>query len=473
MFFKIRALYIFLCLGLFLLNDTYAKEGSDTPAVKGNLQDIIDRTEDNGILLLEPGTYIGPITINKPITIDGKGKAIIDGQKKGTIITIKGTKNVKIKNLKIINTGDRHDLIDAAVALIDSSDCEISNNKIENSLFGINLQNSHRNLIKDNKITSMPYDLGLRGDGIWTWWSDNNIFSGNEIKNARDFVVWYSLGNVIENNKGINCRYSLHFMFSDVNYVKGNYYENNSVGIYNMYSNGIVIENNTIVRSLGATGMGIGLKEASDSLIKNNRILYCSRGIGVDTSPFEPDTYNYFINNKIIFNNEAVSFVTDGTRINNFFEGNIFKWNIIDVTVSGTRGRIKGFWKNNYWDKYEGFDSNKDGFGDTPHKYYIYSDQLWISNPALKFFRGSIVMTFLEFLQRLAPFSQPELALQDDMPLFRPVEYKWKDEEMIRNKLYERLTTSRLLEERRGRKGQVPLPFGEYAVSSETAVKKK
>ena len=57
-------------------------------------------------------------------------------------------------------------------------------------------------------------------------------------------------------------------MFSDVNYVRNNHYENNSVGIYNMYSNGIVIENNTIVRSMGATGIGIGLKEASETIVK-------------------------------------------------------------------------------------------------------------------------------------------------------------------------------------------------------------
>lgn len=464
--------WLLLCLFCLLLGNASAKQDPSiteigTDVITQNLQEIIDRAEDNATIVLEPGLYLGPVVINKPVTIDGKGRATVDGQKKGTVITIMSN-GVKIKNLRIINTGGRYDMIDAAIALFDSSHCEITNNKIEKSLFGINLQNSHYNLIKDNEISSMPYDLGLRGDGIWVWWSDNNIFSGNRIINARDFVVWYSMGNTIENNVVINCRYSLHFMFSDVNYVRNNYYENNSVGIYNMYSNGIVIENNTIKRSLGATGMGIGLKEASDTLIKGNKIIYCSRGLGVDTSPFEPDTFNYFINNELIFNNEAVSFVTDGTRVNNVFEGNIFKSNIIDVAVSGTRGVAKGFWKNNYWDRYEGFDFDKNGIGDTPYRQYIYADQLWVSNPVLKFFRGSVVMTFLEFLQRLAPFSAPELALQDDEPLFNPVEYKWKDEEMIMKKLRERILTSKLLEERRGRKGEVPLPFGEYAVSSET-----
>lgn len=460
---------LFLCLFCFLLSNASARQEFDREAgiVTQNLQEIIDRAEENAIVVLQQGIYYGPVIINKPITLDGGGKAIIDGQNKGTAITVRSN-GVKIKNLKVINCGDRHDMIDAAVALFDSSNCEITNIKTENCLFGINLQNSHNNLIRDNYITSKPYELGLRGDGIWVWWSDNNIFTGNKLANVRDFVIWYSMGNIIEKNVGINSRYSLHFMFSDVNYVRNNYYENNSVGIYNMYSNGIMIENNTIKRSLGAAGIGIGLKEASNTIVKNNRILYCSRGIGVDQSPFEPDTFNYFINNEIIFNNEAVSFVTDGTRVNNVFEGNIFKSNIMDVAVSGTRGVAKGFWKMNYWDRYEGFDNDRNGIGDTPHRQYIYADQLWIGNPALQFFRGSVVMTFLDFLERLAPFSAPEFVLQDDMPLLNPIEYKWKDEEPIKKKLIERIATSKLMKLRRGREGGIPLPPGEHAVSSES-----
>jgi len=446
---------ILFCL-LCLIASTVSAESEVIPFTN-DLQKVIDRSEENATIILSPGVYPGPVVIDKPLTIDGKGKATIDGQHKGTIITIKAG-NVRIKNLRIINTGDRHDLIDAGVALIDSSNCEIVNNRIEESLFGINLQNSHNNLIKDNEISSLPYDLGLRGDGLWVWWSDNNNFTGNRIKNVRDFVVWYSMGNNIENNSVTGSRYSIHFMFSDLNHVKNNTFKNNSVGIYNMYSNGIFIENNTIMSSLGATGMGIGLKEASDTICKNNRIIYCSRGIGVDQSPFEPDTYNYFINNELVFNNEAVSFVTDRTRVNNMFEGNIFKWNIQDVTVSGTRGVAKGFWKKNYWDNYEGFDSNRDGTGDTPYKYYIYADQLWIDNPALQFFRGSVVMTFLDFLQRLAPFSPPEFALEDAEPLRRSAKYHWEDEETARKELIERITSSELIEKRRGSKGKVPLP---------------
>jgi nitrous oxidase accessory protein len=431
-------------------------------SIAQDLQDIVDKAEEGAVIMLSPAVYSGPVVINKPLTIDGNGQATLDGQKTGTAITIKAN-GVKIINMKIINTGDRHDLIDAGIALIDSSHCEVINNRIERCLFGLNLQNSHNNLIKDNEISSMPYGLGLRGDGLWIYWSDNNNITGNRISDVRDVVVWYSMGNNIENNTVTNSRYSIHFMFSDLNHVKNNIFKNNSVGIYNMYSNGIFIEGNTITASLGATGMGIGLKEASDTICKNNRIIYCSRGIAVDQSPFEPDSSNYFINNELVFNNEAVSFVTDGTRINNYFKGNTFKWNIQDVTVSGTRGVAKGFWQNNYWDNYEGFDQNRDGIGDTPYRYYIYADQLWINNPALQFFRGSVVLTFLDFLQRLAPFSPPEFALSDEEPLWRSLEYRWEDEATVEREVTARIASGRLLEKRRGKSEEISLPFSDRA----------
>ena len=443
-----------ICVFLSCIVLSLAASGRPNPA---SLQELIDRAENDAVISLDAGVYYGPIVIHKRVTLEGSGKATIDGRNAGTVITVNAT-GVRIRGLRIINSGERYDILDAAVTLRDSSRCELIDNRIDNCLFGINLENSRNNLIQGNHISSKPYDLGLRGDGIRLWWSDNNTFISNELVDSRDFVVWYSMGNAIERNIGRNCRYSLHFMWSDLNYVRNNYFENNSVGIYNMYSNGIIMENNTILRSLGATGTGIGLKEASDSIIMNNKILYCTRGIVVDESPFEPETKDYFINNEIVFSNQAVTFVTDGTRVNNIFEGNIFKGNIQDVTVSGTRGVSKGFWKRNYWDQYQGFDRNANGVGDTPYRYYLYADQLWLNNPALEFFRGAVVMTFLEFLQKLAPFSQPELALEDNEPLMKPVKAAWKDEEAVKKELTERIARSTLLLERRGSKGTVPLP---------------
>ena len=78
-------------------------------------------------------------------------------------------------------------------------------------------------------------------------------------------------------------------------------------------------------------------------------------------------------------------------------------------------------WRGNYFDEYESFDIDKDGFGDTPFLHFIYADQLWQYHPNLQFFYGSSIFSVLNFLAKLAPFSEPVKLLQDDKPRMKPV----------------------------------------------------
>ena len=56
---------------------------------------------------------------------------------------------------------------------------------------------------------------------------------------------------------------------------------------------------------------------------------------------------------------------------NNFHHNN-FNGNSFDVATNGTMMLNKFY--NNYWDKYEGYDINKDGIGDVPyHPVSMYS----------------------------------------------------------------------------------------------------
>ena len=63
-------------------------------------------------------------------------------------------------------------------------------------------------------------------------------------------------------------------------------------------------------------------------------------------------------------------------------------------------------------------DGNGDGVGDTPHQLMAYADQIWMELPVARFFRSSPVMELLDFLERLAPFSAPDLILRDEKPRF-------------------------------------------------------
>ena len=66
----------------------------------------------------------------------------------------------------------------------------------------------------------------------------------------------------------------------------------------------------------------------------------------------------------------------------------------------------------------EAFDRDGDGVGDTPYELYAYADRIWQEMPEAAFFRGSPLFEAIDFLDQLAPFSEPTRILQDRAPRF-------------------------------------------------------
>ena len=382
---------------------------------KNILQDVIDNADENAIIKLPKGIYKGNIRIEKPLTIIGHADGSeINAEGNGTVIEIKSS-FVTLKNLIIRNSGDMHHTLDSGITVENAKYVEIINCDIDDCLFGIDLQNVMHSKVVGNKIKSKDFDLGLRGDGLRLWYSNDNLVKKNHLTYSRDMVVWYSHGNTIEENFGEYGRYSLHFMYTGANIVRNNTYEHNSVGIFFMYSRDTVATGNVIKNSLGATGMGIGLKEASNFTVKDNTVIYCAQGFYIDWSAFEPDMPNLIENNNILYNAEGMHF--HSKSIDNDILKNNFVGNMENVVNDSKRVKVAGNrWDGNYWDDYEGFDRDKDGIGDTPYYSYAYADKMWLYNPNVKFFYGSPVIAIIDFLAKLAPFSEPVLQLSDQNP---------------------------------------------------------
>ncbi len=353
------------------------------------------------------------MVVDKPITVDGRGAVTIDGGGRGTIVLL-DTDGATLKGLHLINSGDSHNDIDSGVQVRGNFNV-VKDNRIDDCLFGVDLQQSENNIVRRNRISSKPVDLGVRGDAIRLWYSFNNQITDNVIRGARDTVVWYSAENLIARNDARGGRYSLHFMYSRANRVEDNHYEDNAVGIFLMYSDGVEVRNNSIVNASGSTGIGIGFKETSDVTIEGNRILYCATGLYLDVSPYQPDTTNRFSDNLIAYNGVGVRWLNDWHG--NVFTNNRFKGNITQMVVAGGKSANGNDWQGNYWDDYEGFDRDGDGIGDTPYELYAYSDRLWMDVPPAQFFKGSPMLEVVDFLERLAPFSSPDLLVWDETPL--------------------------------------------------------
>ncbi len=380
-------------------------------------QDLVDKAAAGSILKPPPGMYSGPVVINKPLIIEGAGKVTIDAGDRGTVMVLNASDSA-IRGVHLTGSGDSHDTDDSCLDVRGHRNT-IENVEIDNCLFGLDLKQSNNNIIRGNSIRSKDRELGVRGDGLRLWYSNDNLIEKNQVIDSRDMVAWYSHKNIFRDNLGRRSRYSIHFMFANDNIVERNAFYDNAVGVYFMYTEGGLVRDNIISHATGATGMGIGFKEASGTVIENNEIIYCGIGIGSDLSPFQPDSTIEIRGNRFAYNGTGILFNSE-TGGNNMID-NLFEGNLTQVAYGGhgdNNNSPKNVWSGNYWDDYQGFDRNADGIGDKTHELYAYADQIWMEMPVARFFRSSPVMELLDFLERLAPFSTPDLILRDEKPRF-------------------------------------------------------
>lgn len=383
-------------------------------AAPATLQDLVDRTPAGGVLRPPPGVYAGPLVIRRALLLDGAGEVTVDGGGRGTVLRIE-TDGAEVRGLRLVGSGENHDALDAGVQVRGNGN-RVIGNVIEDCLFGVDLQQANDNRVEGNHIGSKALPLGVRGDGIRLWYSRRNEIVDNVIRDVRDVVVWYSGDNHIARNVVTGGRYALHFMYSEVNQVEENRYDGNVVGVFIMYSDGVQLRRNRITGALGAIGMGIGFKESSNVVLEENSIIYCATAVYLDISPYEPDTTNRIVRNQIAYNGVGILFHSDWH--DNVFEANDFQGNFTQVAVRGGGSASHNTWRGNRWDDYQGFDRDGDGRGDTPYELYSYADRIWQEMPQAGFFRGSPLFEVIDFLDRLAPFSEPTLVLRDEAPRY-------------------------------------------------------
>ena len=418
-------IYVFLGISILYSNTTFAQA-----KIFGNyfeinlnynlkdtipLQPIIDVAMEGDTIVLSPGIYSGPITINSNrVVIEGQGKAEINGRGISSVVIVNGN-NVVLRSLQISNSGGSHNNIDAGVKLVGGHNT-IDNCRIKECLFGIDISQSDSNFVYHNDISSLSRrQKALKGDAIRLWWAKGNLVQGNYWHDVRDMVVWYSIGNSFIENKGVGNRYSIHFMYAHQNYIRGNEFYNNSVGVFLMYSEKTIMINNLIQGCTGVSGMCLGMKETSSNQILNNTFLYSTEGIHFDVAPFVPEKRNTIQGNEIAFCGSGMFFHTNQTG--NDITNNNFHDNLSNVTAEGITAS-GNYWNGNYFDEYQGFDRDGDNVGDTPFDLYNYVEHLWDYNDDVKFFYGSPLLVIFDFLERLAPFSEPKFVLRDEAPVY-------------------------------------------------------
>jgi nitrous oxidase accessory protein len=253
------------------------------PALAASLQAQIDATPAGGTLRLVPGSYVGPVTINKPMTLDGGGKALILGSGKGTVLSVAAS-GVTLRGLRLTGSGESHDSVDAGI-LIEGDDHRIEDNVLDDVLFGIHLKQVNRSRVTGNRVTGKKLEQGMRGDAIRLWNSRHNLVEGNRFSRGRDLTFANSPDNRIAGNSFSDGRYGMHIIFSPRLLVENNHLSHTGTGIIVLYSPDLVLRGNHVAHALTGGGAGIVFKESNDALVENNEVLHCSVGLRADAPP--------------------------------------------------------------------------------------------------------------------------------------------------------------------------------------------
>ncbi|WP_457750144.1 nitrous oxide reductase family maturation protein NosD [Sulfurimonas sp.] len=384
------------------------------------LQESINAAPPYATLKLQDGIYKGNIYINKPLTIEGVGQhVILQGDAKGSVVVIRSS-HVILKHLSIINSGMKMQQIDAAISMKQVQNCEISYCKLSHVLYGIDMDRVNSSVIAHNYITTKKNDLPLRANALKLYYAHHNIIQANIIENVRDVTLNYSHYNLFKENKFIGNRFATHLSLSHNNRFIQNIYKYNSVAMMFMGAKNTQVQQNQILSSNGAAGIGVMIGNVENFIFQNNRVSFNAKGLYIQGAEKSKGMKRYLQNNEIAYNAEALHFhasIKDNTIIHNKIYGNI------DDVVKDVGGNFNtsNSVKYNYWDRYDGFDKNGDGIGDIPYRVYQHADLLWHENHKVKFFYAAPILTLLDFLLKLAPFIEPNLIMEDKKPL---IEYK-------------------------------------------------
>ncbi|WP_276370110.1 nitrous oxide reductase family maturation protein NosD [Chryseolinea sp. H1M3-3] len=377
-----------------------------------SLKRAIELASAGDTVLVKSGTYKeGNLIIEKSITIIGENFPILDGEHKHEIFTIHAN-DINISGLEFRDTGtsSMNDL--AAIKVLDSKRVTIIGNKFSNSFFGIYFANSSNCRIENNQLKASALAEYEIGNGIHLWKCEQITIDNNRIEGHRDGIYFEFVTNsfIKNNHSERNLRYGLHFMFSHNDEYTNNSFINNGAGVAVMYTKNVKMYGNTFQQNWGAAAYGLLLKDIRDSEVIGNHFIKNTIGIyqeGVSRTVFE--------NNNFYENGYAIRL--QASCDDNTFKRNNFSSNTFDLATNGTM--VLNTIDGNYWDKYQGYDMNKDGIGDIPFRPVNLYAMIVERIPSAVLLWRSFLVLLMDRAEKVIPVATPE-NLKDNAPSMKP-----------------------------------------------------
>ncbi|MCU0616565.1 MAG: nitrous oxide reductase family maturation protein NosD [Gemmatimonadaceae bacterium] len=373
--------------------------------------DALARVADGGRIRIAAGVYREPtLVVERPVTLDGAKGAILDGEGKRGLLVVRAP-SVTVRGLVFRNTGSSQTEDRAAVRFFEGADCTVEHNRFEDTFFALLLQEMQRCVVRHNVMRGMRGTQSRTANGVHLWSSEGVVVEDNIISGHRDGIYFeFASASVARRNTVTgSLRYGLHFMFSDDCRYEANRFEANQAGVAVMYAKRVHVVGNIFARNRGSAAYGLLLKDINDSEVRGNA--FTDNTVGV---VLEGSNRNVVRDNRFEANGWGLRLLANAQ--DNQVEGNLFARNLFDV---GTNSRSSySTMRGNHWDRYRGYDLDRDGAGDVPYAPVRLFALVVERAPAALVLVRSLVAGALDLAERVAPVLTPA-TLIDPAPLMR------------------------------------------------------
>jgi nitrous oxidase accessory protein len=364
------------------------------------------------VVMVHAGIYQeGNLRVNKSITLTGMDHPVLDGADQFEVVTITAP-NVTLSGFDVRNSGSGSLEDMAGIKIAGTDHVTVEGNRIQHCNFSIYLAKAEHCRVLTNEIQGISAKEQDTGNGIHIWSCNHITVCDNQIRGHRDGIyLEFGTESTIERNMvENNLRYGLHFMFSHGNVYRGNSFQHNGAGVAVMYSRDVEMSSNYFGFNWGSASYGLLLKDMAGGRICDNTFDRNSIGISMHGSDRMTIERNQFSEN-------GWAIQVQGSCSNNHFGGNNFSGNSFDVAADGELDNDR--FENNYWDKYEGYDLNRDGFGDVPFRpVSLYAVVVGRIPSSVLLLRSPIVQ-LLDQAEKAFPVITPERVL-DETPATHP-----------------------------------------------------
>jgi parallel beta-helix repeat protein len=350
------------------------------------IQEAINVADSGDAIYVRSGTYYENIIVNKSVQLIGECKetTIIDGNYTGDVVLIVAD-NVTLSGFTIRNS--QRSWAKRGVGLNGVKNCNLTENTIENNIFGIHLYSSYNNFLRNNNITNNEFNFVIDfsslpvyveqlindidssniidGAPIYYWINKHNI----EVPLDAGYVALINCTRVTARNLKLTKNGGFYVFFTSNSLISNNTFIGNIWGLLLLNSTDNEITTNNVTQNAAS----IGLVMSSNNTITQNNISY-NGGSYAHTPGMYLESYIallYSHNNTLSENN--ITNNTGGVYLDHANNNKLFHNNFMNNFVQVKCVDSNSVWDNdypsggNYWSDYTGVDVNNDGLGDTPY----------------------------------------------------------------------------------------------------------